>query len=123
MLGSFEIAAKKIENPLPILEVSGGVSHAKDGKGIGDLVDVKTIETWVREYLKNRTDKDAIEEEKLLSAFQFGVRTEGHFAGQSFIEAEPEIRSEWSSEKGRLPWDVVRDAIWSGFDRARDRTL
>jgi hypothetical protein len=123
MLDTFEIAAKKVENPLAIVEVSGGVFHAKDGKGIGDLVDVKTIETWARDYINNRTDKAAIDEEKHLAAFQFGVRTEGHFAGQSFIEAEPEIRSEWSSEKGRLPWDVVRDAVWSGFDRARDRTL
>jgi hypothetical protein len=123
MSAPFEIAAKSVENPLPIVEASGGVSHSKDGKGIGDLVDVNIIDLWVREYLSNRTGEDSIDRENLVSAFQFGVRTEGRFAGQSFVEGEPEIRSEWSSERGHLPWESVRDAVWSGFDRARDRTL
>jgi hypothetical protein len=123
MLAQFVIAANKVENPLPLLEVSGGVSHAKDGKGIGDLVDVKTIQVWVDEYLNNHTIEGSIDKDKLMTAFQFGVRAEGHYAGQSFIEAEPEVRSEWSSERDHLPWDLVRDAVWSGFDRARNRTL
>ena len=50
-----------------------------------------------------------------------GVAAEGRYAGQSFVDCEPELRSEWSSEKNRAPWDAVRDAVWAGFDRARDR--
>jgi hypothetical protein len=123
MLASSELASQKVENPLSIVEASAGVSHTKGGKGIGDLVDVKTIEAWVGEYRGNRTDNNQIDEKQLFVAFQYGVRAEGRFAGQSFVEAEPEIRAEWSSERGQLPWDSVRDAVWAGFDRARDRKL
>jgi hypothetical protein len=108
---------------LPILEVSGGVSGSKDGRGIGDLVDGRTIEIWMREYLLDRDTTTDVDELCVLKAFDFGVRTEGRYAGQSFIEAEPEIRSEWSSERGHLPWDSVRDAVWAGFDRGRDRKV
>ena len=122
MIAPFEIASRNVENPLPIVEVSGGVHNSKDGKGIGDLVDMETIEAWVREYLNNRKASDE-DREILAAAFQFGVRNEGPHAGQSFIEAEPVIRAEWSSERGHVPWDSVRDAVWAGFDRARDRKL
>lgn len=122
MLAPFENATQTIENQLPIVEVSSGVSGS-DGRGIGHLVNAKTIEGWMQEYLARRTDTDAIESSKLVAAFQFGVRAEGRYAGQSFIEAEPEVRSEWSCERDRLPWESVRDAVWAGFDRARDRTL
>jgi hypothetical protein len=111
-----------VENQLPLVEVSSGVSGS-DGRGIGHLVDTKTIEEWVREYLSGRAETIAIKPSTLMVAFQFGVRTEGRYAGQSFIEAEPEVRSEWSSDLGQLPWDSVRDIVWAGFDRARDRTL
>lgn len=115
--------AQKVENPLPYAEVSGGVNHTKGGKGIGDLVDAETIKAWVREYLLRRKDSQEIDEQMLVCAFQFGVRAEGRFGGQTFIDAEPLIRSEWSSERGNLPWEAVRDAVWAGFDRGRDRIL
>jgi len=121
MLAPTENATATADNRL-LLEVSSGVSGS-DGKGIGHLVDTKIIEVWMREYLGGRTEMIAIEPSILISAFQFGVRAEGRFAGQSFIEAEPQIRSEWSSEISRLPWESVKDAVWAGFDRARNRTL
>jgi hypothetical protein len=124
MVAPLSIAAKRDdEHPLPIVEVSGGIPDSKGGAGIGNLVDAKTIAEWVSEYLGSRTRNREIDESKLVLAFQFGVRTEGSYGGQSFIEAEPEIRAEWSCERGRLPWELVRDAVWGGFDRARDRTL
>src|SRR5207248_5537289 len=102
-----------------VVEAAAGVAGSKDGKGIGDLVDSATVDGWVRDYLTARGDgSDA---EAITAAFRFGVRAEGRYAGQSFVEAEPELRSEWSSERGRLPWDGMRDAVWAGFDRARDR--
>ena len=103
---------------LRIREAVQGLSASKDGRGIGDLVDAHTIDCWVREYLAAHQDgpqKDL--------AFRFGVGAEGRLAGQSFVEAEPELRSEWSSERARQPWDAVRDAVWAGFDRARDRRM
>ena len=103
---------------LPILQVAAGVHGSKDGKGIGDMVDAATMDAWVREYLAGRSDGKG-----LGIAFRFGVQSEGRYAGQSFVDAEPALRSEWSSERGRLPWECVRDAIWSGFDRARDRRM
>lgn len=127
MLTYTESSAQAANDNLPLVEVSSGVSNSKDGKGIGDLVDAATILGWVREYLTARkTSPEAgneVDEVGLAKAFQFGVRAEGRYAGQSFVEAEPQIRSEWSSERNQLPWESVRDCVWAGFDRARDRSL
>jgi hypothetical protein len=79
------------------------------------------VDGWVQDYLTARGE--GVDAEAMNVAFRFGVRAEGRYAGQSFVEAEPELRSEWSSEHGRLPWDTVRDALWAGFDRARDRRM
>jgi hypothetical protein len=104
-----------------MLQASQGVPGAKDGKGIGDVADGDTINRWARDYLTGHYgDSNA---GQLTVAFRFGVRAEGRFAGQSFIEAEAELRSEWSSQKEQLPWDTVRDSVWAGFDRARDRRV
>ncbi len=107
---------------LPIAEVSSGVSGS-DGRGIGHLVDLHTVEAWTTDYLRTRNPTPDVETALLKVAFLFGVRAEGLYAGQSFIEAEPVLRSEWSCERNRLPWESVRDAVWGGFDRARNRTL
>ena len=103
---------------LPLLQALAGLSSPKDGRGIGELADAATVDAWVAEFLAGRSDGkgEAI-------AFRFGVSVESRFAGQSFVEAEPVIRSEWSSERGRLPWESVRDAVWAGFDRARNRRV
>lgn len=108
-------------NDLPMMQVSQGVSGAKNGKGIGEMADADTINRWARDYLTGRTgDPNA---EALALAFRFGVRAESRFESRSFVEAEAELRSEWSSQKEQLPWDEVRDSVWAGFDRARDRRM
>ena len=106
------------DRALPLAHTAQGLAGSKDGKGIGDLVDDEMVDGWVREYLGGRSDGMG-----LAIAFRFGVKAEGRYAGQSFVEAEPGLRSEWSSERGRLPWESVRDAVWAGFDRARDRRI
>lgn len=123
MFAPYENATLMVENKLPIVEVSGGVGGSKDGRGIGDLVNAITIESWVQDYLNSRIERLPLDKAKVVLAFQFGVRAESRYAGQSFIEAEPEVRSEWSCERDRSPWELVRDAVWAGFDRARQRTL
>jgi len=123
MLENSENTAQLSDERLSIAEVSSGVRGSKDGRGIGHLVDNQTIDGWEDEYRKGRSTEPGIDEPSVRLAFQFGVRAEGRYAGKSFIEAEPEVRSEWSCERGRLPWENVRDAVWAGFDRARDRTL
>lgn len=107
---------------LPILEVSGGVVGGKDGTGIGQLVSAETVEGWVRDYLK-QGGSSGLDEAIVVAAFQHGVQSEFNCAGQTFVEAEPKIRAEWSSVRGQQPWEAVRDAVWAGFDRARNRNV
>ena len=112
-----EIAPVARDDTLPIRQVSGVLPGSKDGKGIGDLADDATVDGWVQDFFAGRPG-DGDQE----AAFRFGARAEGRYAGRSFVEAESGLRSEWSSDKGRqTPWDRVRDAVWAGFDRARDR--
>jgi hypothetical protein len=111
-------APREPDKPLQLAQTDQGLTGSKDGKGIGDLVDEETVDAWVREYVGGRSDGMG-----LAIAFRFGVKAEGRYAGRSFVEAEAGLRSEWSSERGRLPWESVRDAVWAGFDRARDRRI
>jgi hypothetical protein len=108
------------DDKLPVLQAVQGLGATKDGHGIGDLVDAVTLDGWVRDYLAARPDAG---DAALDLAFRFGVHAESRHAGRSFAEAEPELRSEWSSEKNRAAWDAVRDAVYAGFDRARDRRV
>ena len=118
MPNTIEREARAGEDGLPVLQVVGGLAGSKDGKGVGDIVDPVTVDGWVREYLAGKSDGKG-----LAIAFRFGVRAEARHAGRSFVEAEPAVRAEWSCERGRLPWECVRDAVWAGFDRARDRRM
>lgn len=104
---------------LPILEAAQALPVSKDGTGIGSLANDGVVDGWASEYLI--TKGDAPDRDALLEAFRFGVRADGWSAGQSFVDTEPQLRSEWSSQKNRIPWEAVRDAVWAGFDRARDR--
>ena len=104
---------------LPILQAAQALPVSKDGTGIGSLAADGVVDGWASEYL--RTRGGPAEREALAEAFRFGVRADGWSEGKSFIETEPQLRSEWSSQKNRLPWEAVRDAAWAGFDRARDR--
>jgi hypothetical protein len=106
---------------LPLLQAVQGVPGSKDGKGIGDLVDADTMEQWIRDYIAAGVPPGDRVMQGL--AFQFGVVVEGRCVARSFVEAEAELRSEWASQKGRPAWDTVREAVWAGFDRARDRRV
>jgi hypothetical protein len=106
------------ESTLSLLEAAAALPGAKDGSGIGQFLDSHTIDTWVKDYLGGRASANELE-----APFRFGVLAEERFAGQSFVEAEAEIRSEWSAEVGQTPWADVRDAVWSGFDRAREHRV
>ena len=100
--------------------LSAATRPASAKAGTGDIYPIETyhsvLDKILTEYAAAPTDTKG-----LGGAFRFGVKADGRCAGQSFVESEPELRSEWSSEKGRLPWESVRDAVWAGFDRARDR--
>jgi len=106
---------------LPMMQAALGLIGSKDGKGIGDVADPETVAAWVRDYLAGQDA--SVDPIQTAAAFPFGVRAESRYAGQSFVEAEAEIRSEWSSEKNRKPWDTVREMVWAGFDRARDKRV
>ncbi len=116
---SIEITPVEGVSQLPIFEAAQGLGASKDGKGLGDLAHPEMVDSWARDYLTGQGDPT--DRMGLAAAFRFGVRADGRYAGQSFVETESQLRSEWSSEKGRAPWDAVRDAVWAGFDRARDR--
>ena len=84
-----------IENEprLSMLEAAAAVSGGKNGQGIGQFVDRKTLQAWIEDFRASGKETRGLE-----PAFQYGVEAEARFAGISFVEAEPELRSEWSSD-------------------------
>jgi len=107
------------DNQLPLLQAAQGMVDTKDGKGIGDLVNPNLLASWVHDFLIGRGDP--LDQQGMAIAFRFGVKADGRYAGQSFVETESQLRADWAAEKCHIPWDKVREAVWAGFDRARDR--
>jgi hypothetical protein len=52
-------------------------------------------------------------------AYDFGYRmaTDNRFAYKDWVDAEPELRSEWMRDNGN--WDLARDAVQQGWEAAR----
>ncbi len=106
---------------LPLRDVTAGVPALKGTDGLGDSVDPATLHAWTDEYLSERTYATTLE--VLRAAFQFGVHAESRYPAKAFVDAEPELRADWTSTNDQSVWDNVRDAVWAGFDRARDRRV
>ena len=109
-----EVAPVTADEHLPLMHVSQGLSGSKDGKGIGELLDADTMETWVREYLT--VQNSPANAAPLESA---SLRHPGGRAIRRSIVRGSGARTAFRMviAAHHSPWDGIRDAVWSGFDR------
>jgi len=100
--------------------VGGAVAGGLAGKGVGELIDPTTEDTWLREYFGSRNDhKKGVTHERYRDAYRYGLASAGAHDGRRFEDVETDLRSGWEGNRGtsNLAWDDARDAVRHAFDR------
>ena len=102
----------------------GAVVGGLGGKAAGEAVN-PTAENdyWQKTYENEPYRKAEYGYEDYAPAYQLGYSNQSKYAGQSFDQAEPQLRSEWDQTKGnsRLAWDDAKQAsraAWHRVERA-----
>lgn len=99
--------------------VGGAVLGGLAGKGVGELIDPTTEDTWLREYFGSREHRDRDTHEHYRPAYRYGIASYHRYTDRRFDEVEPDLRSGWESARGEsaMTWDEARDASRHAFDR------
>lgn len=100
--------------------VGGAVAGGLAGKGVGELIDPTTEDSWLRDYFGSRRDgRKGKTHEDYRSAYRYGLEAGERYPGKRFEDAEPELRAGWDQARGRsaMTWDEARGAVKHAFDR------
>jgi len=99
--------------------VGGAVVGGLAGKGVGELIDPTTEDTWREEYFNSHDHKKGRTHEDYRAAYHYGVAACERHPGQRFEAAEGDLRSGWEKARGdsNMSWDEARGAAKDAFDR------
>jgi uncharacterized protein (TIGR02271 family) len=100
--------------------VGGAVAGGLAGKGVGELIDPTTEETWLREYFGSSTrHKKGETHEHYRDAYRYGLSSAATHEGRRFEDVEPDLRSGWERARGTstMGWEDARGAVRHAFDR------
>lgn len=101
--------------------VIGAVAGGLGGKAVGEVIDPTGEDNYWRE--NHATQPYAEESVADFDAYSSAYRTgyEGHHStGQSFDDAEPELRTTYQSTASNLPWENARDATRAAWTRVEN---
>jgi uncharacterized protein (TIGR02271 family) len=99
--------------------VGGAVAGGLAGKGVGELIDPTTEDTWLREYFGSTKHKRGDSHEHYRDAYRYGLSSADTYHDRRFEDVEPDLRTGWEKNRGTstLAWDDARDAVRHAFDR------
>src|SRR5436190_17349665 len=81
--------------------VGGAVAGGLAGKGVGELIDPTTEDTWLREYFGSRKDhKPDVSYEQYRDAYRYGLTSSDRHSGRRFEDVEPELQTGWDAARG-----------------------
>jgi hypothetical protein len=105
--------------------VAGAVGGGAAGKAVAENVD-PTVEGqyWRDNYTtRNYVERDYDYDTDYAPAYQHGWTSRSQYAGRTFDEAEPTLRTDWERTKGksRLTWDKAKFAVRDAWDRVSDK--
>ena len=100
--------------------VGGAVAGGLAGKGVGELIDPTTEDSWLSEYFGSRTARregETADHHRL--AFQYGLRSAERHIDRRFDDVEPDLRSGWEKARGTstMSWDDASGAVQHAFER------
>jgi hypothetical protein len=100
--------------------VVGGVAGGLAGKGVGEMIDPTTEDSWLRDNFNTRPYVQKGDTfEKYQPAYRYGAEAECQYGGDKFDRIEPQLEEDWHSRSARpvMPWKHARDAVRDGYER------
>ena len=103
----------------------GAVAGGLAGKAVAENIDPTAEGQYWRDNYTARSyvEKDYDYDTDYAPAYQQGWTSRSQYAGRTFDEAEPTLRTDWERTKGksRLTWDKARYAVRDAWDRVSDK--
>jgi hypothetical protein len=98
----------------------GAVAGGYAGKGVGEMIDPTTEDSWLRDNFESRPyvqEGDTFE--KYQPAYRYVAEAESRYGTDEFDTIEGELESDWHNDKEEavMPWKHVRDAVKDSYER------
>jgi hypothetical protein len=98
----------------------GAVAGGYAGKGVGEMIDPTTEDSWLRENFETRPyvqHGDTFE--KYQPAYRYGAEAECRYGANQFETIEGELEHDWHNRTDEpvMRWQHVRDAVKDSYDR------
>jgi hypothetical protein len=105
----------------------GAVAGGYAGKGIGEMIDPTTEDTWLRDNFKSRpyvVKGDKYED--FHPAYRYGALAEAKYGDAGIDLMDQQLQSDWErSKENTMPWTKAKGAVKDAYDRTvkirRDR--
>jgi hypothetical protein len=99
--------------------VVGAVAGGYMGKGIGELIDPTTEDTWLRDNFESRPYvRKGDTFETYHPAYHYGAEAEAQYGEHEFDVLEPDLQHDWNSRDNQpMPWERARGAVKDSYER------
>jgi hypothetical protein len=97
----------------------GAVAGGYAGKGIGELIDPTTEDTWLRDNFKSRPYAEEGDNfEDYHPAFRYGALAESKYGDAGIDLMDKQLQSEWeATREHKMPWKKAKWAVKDAYDR------
>ena len=97
----------------------GAVAGGYAGKGIGEMIDPTTEDTWLRDHFKSRpyvAKGDKYED--FHPAYRYGALAEAKYGDAGIDLMDQQLQSDWeASKENTMPWTKAKGAVKDAYDR------
>ena len=116
------IAAGAVTGPVgaAIGAAVGAIAGGYAGKGVGELIDPTTDDSWLRDNFQSRPYVQKGDTfERYQPAYRYGAEAECRYGTDDFDMIEEELESNWQTcnNEPAMPWKRVRDAVKDSYER------
>jgi hypothetical protein len=103
--------------------VAGAVAGALAGKGLANAVDPIAEDAYWRNNYASRPYASGVSYDEYRPAYGYGVDAYSRYPDRSFDELEPQLRRDWTSQRGssNLEWERAKHATRDAWHRLSDR--
>jgi len=98
----------------------GAIAGGYAGKGVGEMIDPTTEDSWLRDNFASRPYVQKGDTfEKYQPAYRYGGEAEARYGTDEFDNIEGELENGWHNrkEKAVMPWQQVRGAVKDSYER------
>ncbi len=98
----------------------GAVAGGYAGKGIGELIDPTTEDSWLHENFQSRPYVDERDQfEDFQPAYRYGPLAESKYGDAGIDLMDEQFQRDWDASKdSNMPWTKARGAVKDAYDRS-----